>query len=295
MRTRLIGAVGGLVMCLGVAACGGGDDGRSSEPAGTQGSAGAKQLEAPSTLAKEGEFSACMDISFPPMEYYADQASQTPAGFDVDLVKAIAERWGVKPVFRSTDFAGLLPALASGRCDVVWSAILILPERTKRFSAVPYYDTARVLLVRGGNPEGINTPEDLAGKTVAAETGTDYIKQLNKLAEDLAADGKAKLNVQGYPKQTDALQQVVVGRADGVMTQDTEAGFRAKQQPGQFETAYRFPGTETFGAYHQKSNTELGRAVREALATLMADGALDEVAEANGLPTEGLSAVEAAG
>ena len=34
------------------------------------------------------------------------------------------------------------------------------------------------------------------------------------------------MEIQSYPKQTDAIQQLVVGRADATITQDTEAAFR---------------------------------------------------------------------
>jgi polar amino acid transport system substrate-binding protein len=295
MKRQVAGALLVAAMCAAGALGCGGDDGGSKRAEAAKPPADAKKLNPPNQLVRDGEFSTCMDISFPPMEYYEDASGKTPVGFDVDIVRSVAERWGVEPVYRQTGFDGLLPALSSGRCDVVWSAMFVTPERTKRFAAVPYYRTSRVLLVRNGNPEGISSPEDLAGKTVAAEAGTTYITDLDKLNSELAADGKDMTDIQGYPKATDAIQQLIVGRADAVMTNDTEAAFQDKQNEGQFETAYAYPPNDTFGVYYPPAKKDLGRALEEALEALKEDGTLERVAKVNHLPPAGFSAVGSGG
>jgi polar amino acid transport system substrate-binding protein len=280
---------------MGAVGCGSDDSSQAAKTDAAKPPADAKTLKPPAEFVKAGEFSTCMDISFPPMEYFEDADAQNPVGFDVDIVRSVAERWGVEPVYRQTAFDGLLPAMAGGRCDVVWSAMFVTPERTKRFPAVPYYRTSRVLLVAKGNPDGIWTPNDLAGKTVAAEAGTTYITDLEKLSEELKADGKPGIDIQGYPKASDAIQQIIVGRAAVVMTNDTEAAFQDKKNPGRFETAYRYPPNDTFGVYYVRANKDMGRALEEALAALAEDGTLKRVAKANHLPPDGFSAVGTGG
>ena len=276
---RLATCVAALVLALAAIGCGGDDDDSGGSTAATG--------SAPAPIADEGKITACMDVSFPPMEFFESAGARTPVGFDVDLITAIAKQWGVTPEFSQTSFDGLLPALSGGRCDVVASGIFVTEERTKTFPAVPYYESTRVLLVRSGNPEGITSLEDLSGKTAATQVSTEYEKTLRALDKDLKAQGKSGINIQTYPKASDAVQQLVVGRAVAVYTQDTEAAFRSKAQPGEFEIAFRDPDAETFGIYHQKDDTELGSGLKKAVDKMRQDGSLADIAKRWGLPETG--------
>jgi polar amino acid transport system substrate-binding protein len=290
MKFRVVVALVCLLAALVLAACG--DDEDTDGSGSGSGSGSSEQtdlkLKAPTGLVADGKFTACMDISFPPLEY-TEGGSSTPKGFDVEVIRAVADAWGVEPVYKNTQFDGLLPALSSGRCDVAWSAMFVNPERTKTFPAIPYYKTGTVLLVQEGNPSDISSPEDLSGKVVAAQNGTLLLEGAKKLAKEMAAEGKTPPDVQGYPKATDLIQQLVVGRADAAVTQDTEAGYRAKQNPGQFEVAYQYPDKETFGVYHRKDATELAAALEEALRALDENGTLRKIAEQEGVPPGGLA------
>ena len=62
-------------------------------------------------LGDDGGLTNCVDPSFPPMEYFENQNSQEPIGFDIDLVSEIGKRLGVAVDEIPTEFTGLLPAL----------------------------------------------------------------------------------------------------------------------------------------------------------------------------------------
>ena len=237
-------------------------------------------------LGNDGVLTNCIDPAFPPMEYYEDQNADQPIGFDIDLTNALAERLGVQAEFVPMEFTGLLPGLQAGRCDIVASGIYLTPERVEAFGAQPYYDSSIILMTVAGNDE-ISSPEDLSGKTVAVQSGTNYLKMMEALDQQLQSEGKEGINIQTYPKQTDADQQLVVGRADATITQDTEAAFRETAQPGQFRIAYTYPDTETFAIYYRKDATALGGALQDAVEAMRSDGTLAEIATTWNLPSEG--------
>jgi polar amino acid transport system substrate-binding protein len=228
----------------------------------------------------------CVDPSFPPMEYFENQEATEPIGFDIDLVAAVGERLGVAVEQIPTEFTGLLPALEAGRCDIVASGLYLTAERLATFDAQPYYDTSVVLLTRADNAE-IASPDDLEGKTVAVRAGTNYINILDDLNARFASEGKTAMTIQPYPKQTDAIQQLVVGRADATITQDTEAAFRESAQPGEFKIAYTYPDTQTFGIYFRPEATALKAALATAVEAMRDDGTIAGIAETWHLPTEG--------
>jgi polar amino acid transport system substrate-binding protein len=237
-------------------------------------------------LGDDGVLTNCIDPAFPPMEYYEDQNADQPIGFDIDLTVELASRLGVEAEFVPLEFTGLLPGLQSGRCDIVASGIYLTAERIATFGAQPYYDTSIIIMTLADNDE-ISSPDDLAGKTVAVQSCTNYLNIITALDEELRANGQEGINIQMYPKQTDADQQLVVGRADATITQDTEAAFRETAQPGQFRIAYTYPDTQTFAIYYNKDATALGDALEQTVEDMRADGTLAGIAATWNLPEAG--------
>lgn len=236
----------------------------------------------------DGILTVCTDPSFPPMEFYETPGAESPVGFDMDLAAQLAEMWRSDLRVLPTKFTGLLPALSAGRCDLVISGIFITPERLESFSAIPYLKSSRVLLVREGNPSNIHHPDDLSGKTVATQQGTLYVDDLKEINKDLESRGFAPMTIQQYPDQSDAVQQLLVGRADAVMSNDTEAAFRELESPEDFEVAYVFPGGDTYGIYFRPNDKDTADFLKEALRTLHDRGVLQELAARWKLPEAGL-------
>ena len=278
---RCLAATVGAVALIAVAGCG--DDDDSSDDSATTTAAS----EAPTELVREGEFTVCTDPSYPPLESFDENGEFT--GFDIGMAEAVAEMWGLEPAFQETAFSGILPALDAGRCDVAWSGLFLDPERTKTFSAVPYQETASIILVQADNPADISSPEDLAGKVVASQNGSNLLKEAQRISDENESNGLEPSNVQGYDKFNEAIQQLAVGRADAVITQDIDAAAREAAQPGQFEVAYTFPDAETFGVYYPPSNAELGDKLYDALIELEDNGQLAQIAEDNAMPVEGIA------
>jgi polar amino acid transport system substrate-binding protein len=279
------------------AGCGSGGSG-SSSVAGTTNSGGsesaAESSEAggmtvktkPTGLHEEGKLTVCTDPSYPPLEYYG--TDKNLAGYEIAVPEVAAEMMGLEAAFVPTPFNGILPALDAGRCDLAWSGFFISKERLAKFIAVPYQKTSAVIMVKGGNPEGIESPEDLSGKTTATQSGTETLEHAEELSRELEAEGKGGFEVQSYVKFEEAVQQLLIGRAEAVFTQDLEASYRELKQPGQLEIAYRFPEAETFGVYMKPDDKALGESLYEALVQLEKSGQLKEIAEEEGMPTEGI-------
>jgi polar amino acid transport system substrate-binding protein len=230
----------------------------------------------------KGSFKYCSDPTFPPME--SKTTAGKPVGFDIDLANAIAKHWKVKAKFVETGFTGLLPGLASKRCTVVISGIFITADRVKQFPAVAYMKTHRALVVQAGNPKRINGPNALSGKTVAVQAGTKYEEYLKALNEQFKSSGRAQFMLQSYPGDTDAVGQLIVGRADAVLTQDTSGAYQKKQNPGKLAIAYLFPETDSFGIYYRKGEAKLGTALKAAIKTLRKNGTLKKIAAKHQIP-----------
>ncbi len=236
---------------------------------------------------RDGQFTVCTDPSYPPMEFYRQSGQRDPVGFDMDLAAALAKAWGAAPHVIATEFPGLLPALAAGRCDAVISGMFVTPARTAQFPAVPYLRSSMVLLVKAGT-SGVAGPDDLSGKIVAVQAGTEYEKRAHALDASLKAAGKPGLTVQAYPKGSDVAEQLLTGRANVGITQDTEAAYRADAQPGTFAVVYTYPPDDNFGVYLPKGADVA--TVQAAIDKLRADGELAKMVTAWHMPAAGAQA-----
>jgi polar amino acid transport system substrate-binding protein len=230
----------------------------------------------------KGSFTYCSDPTFPPME--SKTVAGAPVGFDIDMATAIAKLWKVKAKFVETGFTGLLPGLAAKRCTLVISGIFVTPDRVKTFPAVPYMKSHRALVVQAGNPKKIKGPNDLSGKTVAVQAGTKYEVYLKDLNDQFKTSGRPQFTLQSYPGDTDAIGQLIVGRADAVLTQDTSGAFQKKNNPGKLAIAYLFPEFDTFGIYYRKGETRLGNGLKSAIKTLKKNGTLKKIAQKHQIP-----------
>ena len=230
----------------------------------------------------KGSFKYCSDPTFPPLE--SKTTAGKPVGFDIDMANAIGKLWKVKANFVQTSFTGLLPGLAAKRCNMVISGIFVTPDRTKQFPAVRYMSSHRALVVEAGNPKRINGPNALSGKNVAVQAGTKYEEYLKSLNDQFKSSGRAQMQLQSYPGDTDAIGQLLVGRADAVLTQDTSGAYQRQQHPGKLAIGYLFPESDTFGIYYRPADKKLGTALRAAIKTLKKNGTLRKIAAKHLIP-----------
>ena len=149
----------GAAIALFVAACGGGgssnapSQGASTAPASAAPGSVAPTAEAikpPTSLVTAGKLTDCVDIEYPPMEFFASTDETDPnksTGFDVDAARAVATKLGLTLEVVNSGFDALIPDLSAGRCDVVWSALYVSDERLQVADAVPYMATGHAVMV----------------------------------------------------------------------------------------------------------------------------------------------------
>jgi polar amino acid transport system substrate-binding protein len=271
-----------MAVVLVIAGCQSGGGG-SAAPT-SAGSAGASEVsvQAPTSLIKADTVTDCVDIEYPPMEFFSSTAVTDPnqaTGFDVEAARAVAKAWGLKIEIRNVSFDGLIPDLTAGRCDIVWTALFVSQKRLAVADAVPYMATGWVIMVPSGNPKNIKSPDDLCGKTISIQTG-GLVEQQSAAQNKKCVDaGKEAIKIQGYPKVADELQQIVVGRVDAVWETDSAVSDFLLKHPNQYEVGYTFPKTDAYGVYLQKNKPDLKTAIADALKALKAAGTLTSLCQ----------------
>ncbi len=235
----------------------------------------------PTSLLTAGKVVDCVDIEYPPMEYFpsADVTDANLAvGFDVDAAKAVAARLGLTIEIRNTAFDALIPDLQAGRCDIVWSALYVSAKRLAVADAVPYMATGQVVMVATGNAVGIHAATDLCGKTISIQSGGLVEQRANDASTACTTAGKPAITIQGYKLVSDELQQIVLGRVDAVWETDTAVSDWLLKNPGKYQVAYALSRDDNYGVYFGKGKADIGTAFTAALKALLADGSLGTLA-----------------
>lgn len=217
-----------------------------------------------------GILKICTSGEFPPMEYYENPGDKDLVGFEIDVMDAIAKRWGAKAEYVVGDFKGLLPSLDSKRCDLVASGIMITPARLEKYDGIPYFGS-HVVMVTAASDTETKVPADVSGKIMAIEAGTTYEKTVADLNAELEAAGKEPIQAQTYPSASGVIEQILVGRATATITQDTTAAYRMLQVPGRLAIPYTYEESENYGIYLRKSDSDR-QMLKEAIEALQASG-----------------------
>lgn len=124
-----------------------------------------------------------LDPTYPPFEV-AD-SSGAVSGLDVDLAHALADGLGLKVQFSHFGYDGLYDALATGQVDVLISAMVIVPGRTKDFAySDPYFNAGEILIVPVENMD-ITEMADLNGRSLAVELGAQGHVEATQWAKKL--------------------------------------------------------------------------------------------------------------
>lgn len=239
----------------------------------------------PAGLMKAGEVSFCTHPEYPPMEYYADGPNGDPIGFDSDASVALAELWGVKPKFVSVAFDGLMPGLQGNRCDVLWTALYMSPERMEVADGTPYLKTGPGLITATGD-DSMVTADDLSGKTVAVQGGGANEETLRALSISFEAEGRAGITIQPYPKASETVAAVMNGKADALIETDVAVVDMVNKSSGKLQAVPGvFEATTDFGVFTVK-DSELSAAVKDGVRELATNGTLAQIAEEYGLDPE---------
>lgn len=113
-----------------------------------------------------------MDLSYPPFETI--NSSGEPEGVSVDLAKALGNYLGRPVVVENINFVGLIPALKTGKIDLIISSISDTQERRKAIAFSDPYVTTVGLCILAKKESEIMSASDLneVGRTVAVRLGT---------------------------------------------------------------------------------------------------------------------------
>lgn len=217
-------------------------------------------------LVYSGALTVCTDMPYEPFEY---EENGQPAGFDVDLVRAVAEDLDVQLDVLTTPFDDIVSgqALNDNVCDVAASAISITGERARvlDFSS-PYYDATQSIVAAQDRAD-ITDIASLSGIRVGVQGGTT--------GETYLRDNAKGAKIVTFP-DAKRLTEAITSGAVGAAVYDSPAAAEVVKDNGTLKVTDEFPGEQYGMAVKKDGNLPLLRRINSVLADLRESGQYDE-------------------
>jgi len=209
-----------------------------------------------------------MDATYPPFEN-VDPKGQI-VGFEVDYANALCAKMHVTCTFQNQDWDGIIPALLSGKFDVIFSSMNMTPARAKKvlFSDM-YYATAPVWVAQDSNKSNDTSFAALKDKAIGTQSSTVFANYLDKNYKGI--------EIKLYPGGDEPLLDLANGRLDYAVSDIlVTQGFIAKN-PGCCRIVAEIPRTADIfgpgvGAAFRPEDTDLAALFNKAIAEADADG-----------------------
>lgn len=219
---------------------------------------------------QQGPLKVGMELAYPPFEM-TDTTGQ-PTGVSVDLAKALGISLGREIKIENMSFDGLIPALKTGKIDIILSSMTATPERAQSIDfSDPYLQTGLCLLVRKDSSVQTIADLDQVGMTVAVKKGTtghNYASKELKKAKILVLD-----------KEAAALLEVVQGKADAFIYDQMSTYSNWKRNPQTTRAILKPFQQESWAIGVRKDNTALKEEINIFLKDYRAKGGFEKLGD----------------
>jgi ABC-type amino acid transport substrate-binding protein len=203
----------------------------------------------------------------PPFEFISKGRK---TGFEIDLMKQIAHRLRLRPVFVNTQWEVILQQMQEGRYDCIVGGITITPARSQVLAwSDPYTTTTLSLIVNTIKTPAIQDLADFKDATVGVQAATtDY-----DAAIAMRQRGEIKaVKVYPFARIAEAITDLSAGHITAVMKVYPVAAWLVREAPGLRIVAQVPNDPQPLGIGLNKGNPTLLAAVNRTLEEMKRDG-----------------------
>ena len=215
MKKGLLKLVLGTMSILALAACGNTSD--TADSSATDSAASTATTDKLQEIKDKGKLVMGTSADYPPYEWHLIKDGKDEIiGFDIDIAQAIADELGVELEVKDMAFDGLIPALSTGKIDMIIAGMNATEERKQSvdFTDV-YYTQTDIVVIRKEDADKFTSEDSLKTAALATQKATVQETYLLETFPDA--------EIQSVPKWNTAIMSLTTGKVDAVMMVDTVA------------------------------------------------------------------------
>lgn len=216
---------------------------------------------------KESALLVGTSADYPPFSFLKDG---NIVGFDIDVIKAVAERLHKKIEIKDIPFDMLIPEIQLGKIHLIAAGMTQTPARAERVLFTrPYIQGDKLLVLSPKNKPAIRSLEDLTNKEVLVNDGYTADLYMSKLKGPI---------IKRLKTPAEAFLALTTNKADAyVVASNTAQPFFKLYGSEQFNI-YPLPeATDSYSFAISKKYPELLEPIQKAVDDLEADGTLAQL------------------
>ncbi|WP_321380025.1 transporter substrate-binding domain-containing protein [Trichococcus shcherbakoviae] len=269
MKKGFMRMVLGTMSLLALAACG--NTSGTANSAATDGSSGALQ-----EIKDSGKLVVGTCADYPPYEWHLVQDGEDKIiGFDIDIAQTIADELGVELEVIDMDFDGLIPALSTGKVDMIIAGMNPTEERKQSVDFTDIYYTQKdALVIKSEDAKNIRSENDLKKSSLATQKAT--------IQEEYLLGNFPDAEIKSVPKWNTAILYLVTGKADAVLMVETVARRYVEENEGLEIADFDVASTPNESAIAvAKDSEDFLDAVNDILDDMEDSGKIEELIRTN--------------
>lgn len=275
-----------VIAALVLTGCGAGDPTDSTDsPSGEALFNSDAEALLPEDVRKSGVLTVGTNAPNPPMWFLdEDDNSAYSGGAEYELILDIAEALGLEAEISNQNWDGLMPAVISGRYDIIIGSIGDKPERREQMTFVNYATYGKGLLVRADEAKDYAEHSDMCGKSIGYQTGAAHGETLKAISDDIC--GSDPIDVRSFADQDAAFPALSSGQIDAIAIDTPQAYHWAAEDVGGGRYAAVLDDlspTLNYGIGIRRGRDDLVEAIQAAVNGLIESGAYEEIFAKNGI------------
>lgn len=224
--------------------------------------------------------------TYPPFEFKDEKAGKV-AGFNIDVLEAMAAKMGAEVNWTETSYALMISfaPLNTKRADILLGTMGDTPERRANANFLDYVYSNEIFYTLSTKAESFTNLEALCGKHVAAtRSSLIEIQGIEKWSEENCVKaGKPAVEVALGENTAQNRLLVQQGRADAAITGEGVIAYQNKMEGNQYAVISKPVVKLMTGFAFAKDNLQLGEELKKALAGIIADGSYGQLLHKWGL------------
>lgn len=147
-------------------------------------------------------------------------------GFEIDVATRLAQDMGVKVQFVPTQWAGIIPALLTGKFDIIIGGMGILPSRNLKVNfSEPYDHTGMSIVAHRQLAAGFNSLEDFNRPevTIAVRLGATSVVAVQR--------HMPRAQLRQFDNEAQVYQELLNGRVHAAVGNAPTPAFHALKEP----------------------------------------------------------------
>lgn len=210
------------------------------------------------------------DNGFAPFEFLDEKTSEY-IGVDMDLLAAIAKDQNFEYEMHNEGFDASMGAVQSGQADAMIAGMTINEARKKNYDfSDGYFEDGSILVV--AKDSTIKDKSELAGKTVAAKTGTVSTEYAESLKDEIGFE------ITYFESSAEMYQAVISGNAVACFEDRSVIGWAIDEENIALKTVGDVVNPKYYGfAVKKGTHPELIEAFNKGLKNIKASGEYDKI------------------